>query len=77
MNAIAVGSTGQTVSELVIESNVARNGGVVLLGASVDYRSTVLRNNIFFGTRGPGVPCVNISTATALLAETGNVCTSE
>lgn len=77
MDAIAVGGAGQIVSEVAIDSNIARNGGVVTLGASVDRRSVVLRNNVFFGARGSQVSCVNITSGTALLADSGNVCTME
>lgn len=77
MNAIAVGATGQIVREVAIDSNVARNGGVVMLGANVDHRSVLLRNNVFFGSRGSQMPCVNMTLGSALLADSGNVCTME
>ena len=74
MSAVTVGSGSQVVSEVVIENNVARNGGIVNLGSNVDHRTVVLRNNVFFGARGSDVPCVNTTSTIALLAETGNVC---
>lgn len=73
--AITIGSHNNIVSEVVIENNVVRNGGIMALGPKLDHRTAILRNNVFFGARGLDVPCVNTSSATVLLADSGNVCT--